>query len=266
MKLNNEYVLITGGSAGIGLELAKIFAAEGYNLVIVARSEDDLSRANDELSVNGVDVITMSRDLMDTSVAGNLYEEIKQQGLNVTILVNNAGQGQYGLFEDTSIDRELDIIQLNISSVITLTKPFLRDFIARGSGKILNTSSVAGKMPGPWQSVYHGTKAFIQSWTEAIREEVKDKGVTVTALLPGATDTEFFEKADMLDAKNVQDKDSLAAPAKVARDGYDALMRGDDMVISGFKNKAQMAMGKLMSDSAKAAQTSKQQEPVGKDK
>jgi uncharacterized protein len=110
--------------------------------------------------------------------------------------------------------------------------------------------------------VYHGTKAFIQSWTEAIRREVKDKGVVVTALLPGATDTDFFNKADMLEAKNVQDKDALADPAKVARDGYEALMNGDDMVVSGFENKVQVAMGKILPDSAKAAQTEKQQQPA----
>ena len=118
---------------------------------------------------------------------------------------------------------------------------------ARGDGKILNVSSIASKIPGPYQSVYHGTKAFVHSFTEAIRSEVKDSGVTITALLPGATDTDFFNKADMLEAKIVQEG-KLDDPAKVAKDGYDALMRGDDKVISGFKNKMQVAMSNVMPD------------------
>src|SRR3954471_4995299 len=130
-------------------------------------------------------------------------------------------------------NRELAIIQLNISSLVVLTKQFLQDMLARGEGKILNLSSIASKMPGPWQSVYHGTKAFVQSFTEAIRSEVKDKGITVTALLPGTTDTDFFNKAHMLASKAVQDEDKLADPAVVAKDGYEALMAGKDMVISG---------------------------------
>ena len=119
------------------------------------------------------------------------------------------------------------------------------------------------KIPGPWQSVYHGTKAFIQSFTEAVRSEVKDKGITITALLPGATATDFFNKADMLEAKNVQGE--LADPAKVARDGYDALMRGEDMVVSGFKNKMQVAMGNILPDETVANKVYKQQAPKGEE-
>lgn len=138
--------------------------------------------------------------------------------------------------------------------------------LERGNGKILNLSSVASKVPGPLQAVYHGTKAFVQSFTEAIRDEVKDKGITITALLPGATDTDFFRKAGMLDAKNVKEG-KLDDPAKVAQDGYDALMAGDDMVISGFKNKIQVGLTSLLPDSTKAAQVHKQQAPVNeKDK
>ena len=137
--------------------------------------------------------------------------------------------------------------------------------IARGEGRILNLSSVASKIPGPLQSVYHGTKAFIQSFTEAIREEVKDKGITVTALLPGATATDFFNKAQMQNAKNIKGKE-LDDPAKVARDGYEALMRGDDMVISGFANKMEVGMSHIMSDSTVASNVHKQQAPADEKK
>ena len=133
--------------------------------------------------------------------------------------------------------------------------------ISRGSGKILNLSSIASKTPGPWQSVYHGTKAFVQSFTEAVRDEVKDMGIVVTALLPGATATDFFNKAGMQDAKIVKES-TLADPSVVAQDGYDALMSGDDKIISGFKNKAQVAMANMMPDSMVAENMRKQQEPV----
>ena len=195
-----------------------------------------------------------------------MYDEIKSKGLVIDTLVNDAGQSVYGLFKETDIRRELAIVQLNISSLIVLTKLYLQDMLAQGEGKILNLSSIASKTPGPWQSVYHCTKAFVHSFTEALRSEVKDSGVTVTALLPGATNTDFFNKADMLESKAVQDKSKLDDPAKVARDGYDALMKGDDKVISGLKNKATVAMTNLMSDSAAADAMKGKQEPVNENK
>lgn len=121
--------------------------------------------------------------------------------------------------------------------MVVLTHYWLKEMVQRRNGKILNLSSIAGKIPGPWQAVYHGTKAFVQSFTEAIRSEVKDQGITVIALLPGVTDTDFFNKADMNASKQVQDKDAMADPAQVAKDGYKALLDGKDMVVSGFKNK-----------------------------
>jgi len=192
-----------------------------------------------------------------------LYDEVKAQGLQVDVLVNDAGQGQFGEFVDTDINRELDIIQLNIGAVVILTKQFLQDMVIRGEGKILNLASIASKVPGPWQSVYHGTKAFILSWTEALISENKDSGVTITALMPGATDTDFFNKADMQDSKIVQNS-KLSDPAKVAQDGYDALMKGDDKIVSGLKNKAMIGATNLMPDSMVADSMKKQQGPVEK--
>ena len=266
METTKGYTLITGGTMGIGLELAKLFAADGYPLVIVARKQKELEEARQVLSAYNVDVRILQKDLFEPNGAFEVYDEIKQQGITIHILVNNAGQGQYGLFEDTDIDRELAIVQLNICSLLVLTKLFVKDMIGRGEGKILNLSSIASKTPGPWQAVYHGTKAFVQSFSEALRAEVKDHNITVTALLPGATDTDFFRKADMESSKIVQDKEKLADPADVAADGYKALMEGDDKVISGFKNKVQVAMSNMTTDKAAAENMKKMQEPADKKK
>jgi short-subunit dehydrogenase len=184
----------------------------------------------------------------------------------VDVLVNDAGQGVYGEFVDTELDRELDIIQLNIGAVVVLTKLFLKDMVASGSGKILNVASIASKVPGPYQSVYHGTKAFVHFFTEAIRSEIKASGhdnITITSLLPGATDTDFFNKADMEESKIVQEG-KLGDAAEVAKDGYEALMAGKDMVISGFKNKVQIAMSNMIPDSMATENMRKNQEPVNK--
>lgn len=262
MNTTNKYALITGATSGIGYELAKLFAADGYNLVIVSRNQGDLDARASELKQKGVTVIPIAKDLFDPEEAFALYAELQEQHIRIDVLVNNAGQGVYGEFEETDIDRELDIINLNISSLVVLTKLFLKEMIARNSGKILNLASVASKGPGPWQAVYHGTKAFVLSFSEAIREELRDTEITVTALMPGVTDTDFFNKADMLDSKAVQDKDAMADPADVAKDGYDALMAGKDKVVSGLKNKLQVGMSNVLPDSTVAHQTYEQQKPV----
>lgn len=258
----SKYALITGGTSGIGLELARLFAQDHYNLVIVARSQAELQQVSNELKPSGIEVIIIAKDLFIPGSAEELYQEVKSKGIEIDVLVNNAGHGLYGEFIDTDLETEIDIINLNVVSLVTLCKYFVRDMAAKGSGRILNTSSIASKAPGPWQSVYHGTKAFVQSFTEALRYEVKDKGISVTALLPGATDTDFFKKADMLESKVVQDPDNLADPAKVAKDGYEALMAGKDMVVSGFMNKVQVMMSNITPDEQSAAKMAKQQEPA----
>ncbi len=261
MDKPNQYALITGATSGIGYELAKLLAEDGYNLVITSRDENIAEEKAQEFEqAYGVEVTTIVTDLFESDAASKLYDEIKSKGITIDVLVNDAGQGQYGEFADTDIKREIAIIQLNIISLVTLTKLFLKDMLSRGEGKILNLGSIAGKIPGPYQAVYHGTKAFVNSFTEAVRSEVKDSGVTLTVLLPGATDTDFFNKADMLGAKNVQDS-KLDDPAKVAKDGYEALMKGDDKVTSGFKNKMQVAMGDVMPDDMVADNIRKQQAP-----
>lgn len=264
MAQTEKYALITGGTGGIGYELAKLFANDGYNLIIVARNEDGLENAASELQLQyGIEVVSISKDLMKREAPFEVYEEVRARGIQIDVLVNNAGQGQYGEFVDTDINRELDIVQLNIGAYVVLTKFFLKEMVSRSAGKILNVSSIASKTPGPLQSVYHGTKAFVQSWTQAIRNEVKDTGVTITTLLPGATETDFFNKADMEESKIVQET-KMSDPADVAQDGYKALMSGDDKVISGLKNKVQVAMSNILPESMVAENMHKQQAPVDK--
>ncbi|OON67717.1 SDR family NAD(P)-dependent oxidoreductase [Hymenobacter sp. CRA2] len=266
MASTSNYALITGATSGIGLELAKLFAKDHYNLVIVARDQQELERTAGELRQQyGVEVVPLAKDLFKREAPFEVYEAVKAQGLQVEALVNDAGQGQYGEFIETDINRELDIIQLNIGAYVVLTKKFLQDMVARGSGKILQVSSIGGELPGPLQSVYHGTKAFVTSFTEAIREETKDKGVTITALLPGVTDTDFFRKADMERSKLVAEG-SKADPADVAKDGYEALLAGKDKVVSGFMNKVQVAVSNVIPDNLVAANLHQQGKPVDEDK
>ncbi len=264
MEKKNQYALVTGGTSGIGHELAKLLAADGYNLILVARTQEDLDRVASELTgTHGVEVKTIAKDLFYPGNAFELTDEVSELGVQINILVNDAGQGQYGPFVDNDINHALDIIHLNIESLVVLTHYFLKEMVGRAEGRILNLASIAGKTPGPFQAVYHGTKAFVHSFTEAIRSEVKDTGVTITSLLPGATDTDFFNKAGMNDSKIVQEGE-LGDPAKVAKDGYEALISGKDMVVSGFKNKVTVAMSNVLPDETVANQTKKQQEPASK--
>lgn len=261
MSDQKKCALVTGATSGIGKEIAKLLAKDQYNLVIVARDQDELNNTANELkSESGIEVQTLAKDLFNRDAVFQVYDEVKAQGYEVDILVNDAAQGQYGLFVDNDLNRELDIIQLNIGAVVILTKLFLKDMVARGDGKILNVASIAGKVPGPYQAVYHGTKAFVHSFSESIRSELKDTGVTITSLLPGPTDTDFFNKADMQDSKILQQ--GMSDPADVAKDGYDALMAGTDMVVSGFKNKVQVAMNNIIPDNIVADMMKEQQEPV----
>jgi short-subunit dehydrogenase len=264
MANNQKYVLITGATNGIGYELAKIFAKDQYNLIIVARNQAELdSKAAEFKQQFGVEVIPIAKDLFKREAPFEVYDEVKAAGIQVDVLVNNAGQGQYGEFVETDINRELDIVQLNIGAYLVLTKSFLKEMMGRNEGKILMVSSIGGELPGPLQSVYHATKAFITSFTEAIQNEVKGTNITITALLPGVTDTDFFRKADQEDAKMVKEG-SKDDPAKVAQDGYDALMAGELQVISGWKNKAMVAASKLMPDSMVAENMHKQMAPSEK--
>ena len=261
-----QYALITGATSGIGRELAKLFAQDHYNLVIVARSQDELTQtATDLRQQYGIEVKTIAKDLFQREAPFEVYDEIRAQGIQIDALVNDAGQGQYGEFVATDIQRELDIIQLNIGAYVIFTKLFLQEMVARNEGKILQVSSIGGELPGPLQAVYHGTKAFVTSFTEAVREEIKDTNIKMTLLEPGVTDTDFFRKADMERSKLVAEG-KKADPAAVAKDGYEALLAGKDKVISGFMNKVQVALSNVTPDPLVAAGLHKMGEPVDNDK
>lgn len=260
-----RYALVTGASGGIGYELAKLFAQDGYNLILVARDQAELDqRAAEFSSQHGVTAIGIAKDLFNPEAAFELYDEVKAKGLTVDVLVNDAGQGQFGLFVEQDIRRLLQIIQLNVSSLTTLTHLFLKDMVARNEGKVLQLASTASELPGPWQAVYHATKAYVLHLNEALVQELKDSAVTVTALQPGATDTDFFNKADMQESKILDSK--LADPAKVAKEGYEALMKGGDKIVSGFKNKVMVTMSNVMPETAVAAQMDKMQQPKSTEK
>jgi short-subunit dehydrogenase len=263
MEANKRYALITGASSGIGYELAKLFAQDGYHLILVARTKEDLEKAATEFSQYGIDVVTIARDLFDRNAPFEVYDEVKSKGLTVDILVNDAGQGQYGLFVDSDINRLLDIIQLNVSSLTAMTHLFLKDMVARNEGKILQLASIASQLPGPWQAVYHATKAYVLSFTEALIRELKDSAVSMTALQPGATNTDFFNKAEMQDSSILDT--TLSDPAEVAKDGYQALMKGDDKIVTGLNKNDIVGVSNIMPESMVAAQTEKMQEPKKKE-
>lgn len=266
MADQQKYALITGATSGIGHELAKLFAQDKYNLVIVARSQDELISTATELQQQfGIEVTTIAKDLFQRQAPFEVYDEIKAKGIQIAALVNDAGQGQYGEFKDTDINRELDIIQLNVGAYVTFTKLYLQEMLARNEGKILQVASIASELPGPLQSIYHATKAFVLSFTEAIQEETKDSKVTITVLQPGLTDTDFFRKADMLQAKNVVEG-SPASPADVAKAGYEALLAGEKRVIPGFMNKVQVTMSNLIPDALVATKVHNESVPVNEDK
>lgn len=250
MKANGKWALITGGSDGIGLELAKLFAADGYNLVLVARTEEDLNKAAGELrSKHQVQVEIIPKDLFRVGSAEEIYDEVQRRGISIQALVNDAGQGEYGFFHEYPLQRDIDLINLNITSLVSLTKLFLKDMLQRKDGKILNLASMVSKNPSPLLSVYSASKAFVYSFSMALRNELKDTGVNVTALLPGATDTDFFAKAGMLNTKEYNEN-YVGEPADVAMAGYEALMNNEEKVVaSNFKNRMMTHMANVMPDS-----------------
>lgn len=264
LNKQNKYALVTGGTSGIGYELSKLCAKGGFNLVLVARSSERLHEVSQEFMQYGVDVISMDQDLFEPDAGLQIYQELKAKGVDISILINNAGQGQLGKFHEVPLERHLALIQLNITALVTLTRAFLDDMIARGEGRILNLASVVSKTPAPEFSVYAASKAFVLSFSEALAQELEDTNITVTALLPGRTDTDFFYKADMEDSKEYQEH-KLADAEKVALDGYEAMMSGESRVISGMQNKMMVGMMNTMSDSANAEKMQKNMQPTDKD-
>jgi short-subunit dehydrogenase len=257
MASTKKTALITGASSGFGLEFAKLFAKDGYDVVLVSRNPERLAEVAMDLKVeHGVRTVILEKDLSVPGSAKQLYDEVLASHITVDVLVNNAGVSERGFFHETDMAKELSIIQLNVISVFELTKLFLRDMVARNEGRILQLSSTAAKSPQPLMAVYGATKAFVYSFSEAIINELKDTNVFMTVLLPGPSDTDFFHKAH---AENtvVYKKTKLSDPRDVARDGYKALMKGKSKVVSGLKNKVQVAMSSVLSNEAVTAGTRK---------
>ena len=237
MAGHQKTVLITGASGGIGLELARLFAADGHDLVLVARSAEGLERARRELeSKFKISVTAISKDLSDTQACRRLYDKVTGLGLRVETLVNNAGSGAYGDFWTTDLDAEIRMMNLNMVSLVHLTKLFLKDMIPTRRGRILNVASTAAFQPGPLMAVYYATKAFVLSFSEALANETRGAGITVTALCPGPTDTNFRAAAGMKKSMLFSRHLNLP-PGEVARAGYEGMKRGKTIVIPGFKNR-----------------------------
>jgi short-subunit dehydrogenase len=227
-----KVALITGASAGIGTELAKIHAEKGGDLVIVARRKYKLEELKKDLEEKyGVQVYTIAKDLSKSEAALELYDEVKKQGIEVEYLLNNAGFGGQGKFHERKWEDDLAMIQLNIVTLTALTRFFLDDMLKRNKGKILNVSSTASFAPGPLQAVYFATKAFVTFFSNAISNELNDTNITVTALLPGATETEFAKVSGM--DKSIGFQQTVSARS-VAEDGYKGMMKGKMDVISGL--------------------------------
>jgi uncharacterized protein len=227
-------VLITGASGGIGYELAKLFARDHHNLILVARSADKLAEVATEIRVHGVEVKTVVLDLAIPSAAKMLFEQLKNEHTAVDILINNAGFGALGEFATMSEANILGQIQLNITALTELTRSFLPTMLARRSGRIMNVASTAGFQPGPIMAVYYATKAYVISFSEAIADEVRNSGVTVTCFCPGATHTGFAKRAG--NDKSRLFKLGAMKVEKVALDGYRAVMEGKTLAISGLRN------------------------------
>jgi short-subunit dehydrogenase len=253
--------VVTGASSGIGRELARQFATNGFD-VIVAAEDSGLVPAADDLAATGAQIHPVRADLATFGGVEQLLQAIAATGRQVDAVALNAGVGNGGAFVDVPLADEERQIDLNIGSTVHLAKRILPDMVARGAGRVLFTSSVASQMPGPYYATYAASKAFIQSFAQALRYELKDTGVTVTALLPGPTDTEFFERAGM--EGTPVDSSGKDDPADVARDGFEALMAGKSQVVGGSaRNKVQAAAAKLLPDQARAATHAKMTKPEG---
>jgi uncharacterized protein len=234
----NKFAIVTGASTGIGFELASVAAENGYDLLVVA-DEPLIDAAAADFRQHGVDVRSVEADLSTIEGVDRLIQAAG--GRPIDVLCANAGRGVGGAFLDQEVDAWRKVIDTNVTGTVYLLQQVLREMVARNDGKVLITGSIAGLIPGSFNAIYNSTKSFIDNFADALRNEIKESsGVTITTLMPGATDTEFFARADMLDT-NVGVSDKKDDPAKVAQDGWNALMKGEAHIVSGWKNKLQAA-------------------------
>lgn len=232
MKYDKKTALITGASSGIGKELAKIHASKGDNLILVARRKENLNNLKLELENKyKINAIVIDKDLSKINSAKEVYDEVKSLNISIDYLINNAGFGQLGKFDELPLNKHLEMMHLNMISLTELTYYFLQDMLKKGEGKILNVSSLASYLPGPLQAVYFATKAYVSSFSNALFEELRNTNITVTNLMPGATLTEF-DKASGTDKTDLFK--NAVSPVVVALDGYNGMIKGELDVISGI--------------------------------
>ncbi|MDT0643501.1 SDR family oxidoreductase [Zunongwangia sp. F363] len=238
---SKKTVLLTGATSGIGKALAHEFGKNGYDIIAVARNEKELENITSEIqNQHGVEVFTIVKDLAHDGAGQEVFNEAQKVDRTVNILVNDAGVGQRGNFVDIPFEKDQEIIHLNILALTQLTKLYMKEMVQRNEGKILQLGSVAGFQPGPLVAVYHATKAYVVSFSEALATELEDMGsdVSITCLCPGPTDTNFFSRADMENTEVVAHKDKLMqTPEEVAKGAYKALMNGERIYIPGAPNK-----------------------------
>jgi short-subunit dehydrogenase len=247
----DKLALVTGASSGIGFELARQFADHGYNLVVAAE-DDGIQTAAESLSRTGIHVEPVQVDLRTAEGVERLYKAAAATGRPVDAAALNAGVGRGESFLDSPLDDDLSIVDLNVRSTVHLAKLLLADMVGRNGGKVLFTSSIASTMPGPYQAVYHASKSFIQSFAEALHDELRHTDVTVTSLMPGPTDTNFFARARLVNTR--LGRGPRDDPAEVAKQGFEALMRGERKVLAeSLTTKIMGVSNRFLPDSVKAA-------------
>jgi short-subunit dehydrogenase len=243
----NSYILITGASTGIGAEMAKQLAEKKYNLILVARSEDKLEQLKTELiSKYQIEAVVIVSDLSQINGAQQLYNEVKSRQLNVTHLVNNAGFGEYGHFVETSLELELNMIQVNVTSLVVLTKLFAQDMVKNGAGRIMNVASIVSFIPLPYYAIYSSTKTFVLAFSETIAAELEGTGVVVTALCPGAVETPFHTP-NMRQTMAMKLNQPISVQALV-REGVQLLLTGKGKKVVGFINWLSSNLPRILPD------------------
>ncbi len=256
--MDRKFAIITGASSGIGFELARLAAQDGYELLVVA-DEPAIETAAAELRRHGMVVGALEADLSTLQGVDRVLAAIAERPVDV--LCANAGRGLGHAFLDQKLADWRHVIDTNVTGTLYLLQPVLQSMVARGNGKVLVTGSIAGFIPGSFQAVYNGSKAFIDGFTDALRNEIKNaEGVTLTTLMPGPVETKFFERADMMDT-SVGASNSKSDPADVARDGWEAVMKGHSHIVSGWKNKFQAAAAHVTPAAILAEQHRKMAEP-----
>ena len=232
---SSTYALVTGASSGLGRDFARLLAADGYSLVLVARGVEAMESLAAELRPLGVMVHIIPTDLADPAAPATLVAELQSRGIAVDVLINNAGFGSHGRFDQSDVAQQMAIVQVNVVALAHLTRLLLPAMVAAGRGRIMNVASVAGFLPGPLMAVYYASKAFVLSFSEALSSELKGTGVTVTAVCPGPTSTDFFNRAKVTNSRLTTA--NLMSSQEVAQIGYRAMMAGRRLSVTGWRNR-----------------------------